>query len=166
MPEPAISRIPIYARDAAESSPERRWECCRISADLASALDIPLDRLRAGRVYQVRVSVTSADVNMLYNPGYVEFLDKSESFIVEGLTRGSQRIEIYANSGPGSKDGGVYRLFGGGNPFAGISVPTNARVSLSLEAVTKGRRLIERGTAASAGAGTRFADLTSSLQSV
>ena len=140
MPNPRISQIPIYAISAplarhacgdAETSPESRWHCCKISADIASALNIPLDDLNGGsRVYRVRICVTQADVNVLYNPGYLDFLGKSESFVVDGLAAGSQRVEIYANSGPGAKDGGVYKLYGGDNPFAGASVPTNARVSL------------------------------------
>ena len=145
MPDSRISQIPIFAighavagptavdtNDTAELSPADRWERCRISADIASALDIPADGLRSGE-YQVRVGVTEADVNVLFNPGYLEYLGKSESFVVGGVASGSQRVEIYPNSGPGAKDGGVFRLFGGGNPFAGADIPTNARVSLWRE---------------------------------
>ena len=118
--------------DTAELSPTDRWERCRISADIASALDIPADGLRSGE-YQVRIGVTQADVNVLFNPGYLEFLGKSESFVVGGVASGSQRVEIYSNSGPGAKDGGVFKLYGGGNPFAGADIPTNARVTLWRE---------------------------------
>lgn len=137
-----VSQIPIHAvgesaarqrGENVEISASRRWGCCRISADVADALDIPLDRLHNGDIFQVRICVTEADVNVLYNPGYVEFLGKSDSFVIEGLASGSHRVEIHANSGPGAKDGGVYKLYGGGNPFAGFSVPTNARVSLCRE---------------------------------
>ena len=137
--QPRVSQVPIYvigappARDEAGISDSRRWGCCRISADVASALDIPLDRLKNGDIFQVRICVTQADVNLLYNPGYVEFVGKSDSFVVEGLASGSHRVEIYANSGPGAKDGGVYKLYGGGNPFAGAQLPAGARVSLCRE---------------------------------
>ena len=143
MPNPSISQVPIYAvsapparhaGDEAEASPARRWDRCRISADIASALNLPVEAVRGGSpVFQVRICVTEADVNVLYNPGYLDFLGRSERFVVEGLAAGSQRVEIYANSGPGAKDGGVYKLYGGGNPFAGVSLPTNARVSLCRE---------------------------------
>ena len=167
MSEPAITQVPIHARAAAELSPEHRWECCRISADVASALGVPLDHLRAGRAYRVRVCVTPADVNVLYNPTYVEFVGKSESFVVEGLAEGSQRVEIYANSGPGQRDGGIYKLFGGGDPFAGMSVPANARVSLCRESISGGRGSIERcAAAASTRPRLRLEALTPSLPSV
>ncbi len=137
-----VSQVPIHTISApparltceeADISPSRRWGCCRISADVASALDIPLDRLRNGDIFQIRICVTQADVNVLYNPGYVEFLGKSDSFVIEGLAGGSHRVEIHGNSGPGAKDGGVFKLFGGGSPFTGSCIPTNARVSLCRE---------------------------------
>lgn len=140
MPASGISQVPIHAISAPlvrhagvafDVSPAKRWDCCRISADVAQALHIPHDGLNIGRrVYQVRICVTQADVNVLYNPGYIDFLGKSDSFVVERIVGGSQRVEIYANSGPGARDGGVFKLYGGGNPFAGTHVPTNARVSL------------------------------------
>ncbi len=126
--------------DAIDVPPAERWERCRISADVASALGIPADRLTGGEsTYRVRIGVTQADVNVLFNPGYVEFLGKSESFVVDGIASGSQRVEIYPNSGPGAKDGGVFKLYGGGNPFAGTRIPTNARVTLWREELVANR---------------------------
>ncbi len=120
--------------DVAELSSAERWNCCRISADVAAALGIPVDDLEAGEgSYQVRISVTEADVNVLFNPGYLEFLGKSDCFVACGLASGSHRVEIHPNSGPGAKDGGVFKLFGGGNPFSGTRIPTNARVTLWIE---------------------------------
>ncbi len=137
----SVSQVPIHARDAVEMSSAKRTGCCRISPDVASELDIPLDRLASGYgFYRVQICVTEGDVNVLYNPGYVEFLGKSESFVVDGIAGGSHRVEIYANSGPGAKDGGVFKLYGGGNPFAGALVPTNARVTLCRQVAPEGRR--------------------------
>ncbi len=128
---PGRSDVTEVSTDAAQVSPEERWQGCRISADVAVALGIPADDLASGKGgYRVRISVTEADVNVLFNPGYVEFLGKSDSFVVDGLTSGSHRVEIHANSGPGMRDGGVFKLFGGGNPFTGADIPTNARVTL------------------------------------
>ncbi len=140
MPDFRVSQVPIHARDAAEVSLARRWECCRISLDVARELNIPLGRDAVdGGFYRVRICVTDADVNLLFNPSYVEYLGKCESFVVEGLTGGSHRVEIYANSGPGAKDGGVFKLYGGDNPFAGARLPTNARVTLCREAAPERR---------------------------
>lgn len=145
MPDSKVSQVPIFTppssqRSANESSgpidlidvtAEERWHSCRISADVAIALGISVDDLTHGKgTYMVRISVTEADVNVLFNPGYLEFLGKSDSFVVSGLTSGSHRVEIHPNSGPGAKDGGVFKLFGGGNPFTGALIPTNARVTL------------------------------------
>ncbi len=138
MPDSRVSRVPIFTAPrarhtgaAAELPAEERWQSCRISADVATALGIPAADLSHGaETYQVRISVTEADVNVLFNPGYLEFLGKSDSFVVSGLANGSHRVEIHPNSGPGAKDGGVFKLFGGGNPFTGASIPTNARVTL------------------------------------
>ncbi len=90
--QPGVSQVPIFACEDAGISASRRWGCCKISADVASALSIPLDRLHNGDIFQVRICVTQADVNVLYNPGYVEFLGKCEIFIVEGLASGSQLV--------------------------------------------------------------------------
>ncbi len=133
MPDSKVSQVPIHARKAAEVPPGKRWRGCRISADVAGELGIPLARLIHSGTYEVRIGVTDDDVNLLFNPAYVEYLGKSESFVVEGVASGSHRVEIYANSGPGAKDGGVFKLFGGSNPFAGASIPTNARVTLCRE---------------------------------
>ncbi len=145
MPDSKVSQVPIFTApasrrvqgassegsDAAEVSPAERWQSCRISADVATALGIPVADLESDkRAYGVRISVTEADINVLFNPGYVEFLGKSDRFVVSGLTNGSHRVEIYSNSGPGARDGGVFKLFGGGNPFTGADIPTNARVTL------------------------------------
>ncbi len=131
MSTPRVSQVPIYAMNA-EAAGQRR-DRCRISADVAVDLGIPLDRMVNGRACQVRIGVTDADVNLLFSPAYVDYVGKSASLVVEGMASGSHRVEIYANSGPGAKDGGVFRLFGGGNPFAGSSVPTNAGVTLCRE---------------------------------
>ncbi len=138
MPETKVSQVPIFTADAAgaaaDLSPDERWHGCRISADIAAALEIPAEDLRRGACdHQVRISVTEADVNVLFNPGYLEFLGVSDTFVVRGIAGGQQRVEIHGNSGPGTRDGGVFKLFGGGNPFTGSRIPTNARVTLWRE---------------------------------
>ena len=143
-----VSQVPIFPIGASQAppadegkvSPTRRWQSCKISADIATALGIPVEGLRNGEgTHQVRIGVTEADVNVLFNPGYLEFLGKSECFVVDGIATGSQRVEIHPNSGPGTKDGGVFKLFGGGNPFTGGHIPTNARVTLRREELTADR---------------------------
>lgn len=126
-----IGQVPIYPIPTADPSPTERREHCKVSADVADELGVSLELLAGGRV-RILLSVTRRDVNVLFNPGYVDFLGQAASFTVDEIVAGSHRVEIHPNSGPGERDGGVYRLYGSaGNPFLGASIPTNARVTLS-----------------------------------
>ena len=126
-----IGQVPIYTIPSGDPSPTERSQHCKVSADVADSLGVSLDLLAGGRVW-VLLSVTRDDVNVLFNPGNVDFLGRTATFVIDEIVGGSHRVEIHPNSGPGERDGGVHRLYGSAsNPFLGTSIPTNARVTLS-----------------------------------
>ena len=130
----SLSRIPIFAAQPSPVGPGERRGHCKISEDLATELGMRQD-LAAGETVHLRIEVTARDVNTLYNPGCADFLGRAATFVVDEIIAGSERVEIHPNSRPGAKDGGVFELFGQvGNPFAGVSIPANARVTLSRPA--------------------------------
>ncbi|MEM7355096.1 MAG: hypothetical protein AAF657_30080 [Acidobacteriota bacterium] len=155
-----IHQIPIFPTVASVADPQARRGHCKVSEDLAERLGISAS-VCAGQPIRLRVAVTASDVHTLYNADYADFLGSNAHFYVDEVIAGSERIEIYPNSGPGAKDGGVFELFGRtGNPFAGVRIPAGARVTLSVvrspwrepnpRATEQGRRAAEPEPAAAA----------------
>ncbi len=127
---PVIGQIPISTTRGAVPAGPVRATCCKLSVDLARLMRI-LPALQAGEAKSIGICVTRQDVNTLYNPGYADYLGCHATFVVDEIVAGSQRVEITPNSRPGAKDGGIFRLYGRpGNPLVGISIPTNAWVTL------------------------------------
>ncbi len=115
-------RRPVFfvATTGSPTSTVRR-EHCKITADIANQLGIPVNLPDPS---QVRIGITQEDVDASSNPAYEDFAGSSASFTVEEIIAGIGRIEIYPNSGTGRRDGGIYKL------FAGDLIPTDARITL------------------------------------
>ncbi len=62
-----VAQVPIHTTSSPDPSPVEQRRHCKVSADVADSLGASLDLLAGGRV-RIRVSVTRADVNVLFNP--------------------------------------------------------------------------------------------------
>lgn len=117
-----IGQVPVFFVAAAgKPSAIDRREHCKITADVASRLGIPL-HLTAP--HQVRIGVTGEDVAASTHGSYAERLGASANFTVDEIVAGGNRVEIHPDSALDRNDGGVAKLFGAG------PLPVDARVTL------------------------------------